>query len=161
MHGHKQAYVGGLSDAKVRSLCTRILCGHGGVGLATSLLQSANEDQGQSQPGSQVTPWCVCGNCRPMGTPTEDVRCHKHPCITRHEKFYFLCINYLVLTVVILGRVDIRADPIDYSPSSYRKSVHIYWVHGYIYSETSNNGLSKRRTTSVRGQIPCPRLLFL
>ena len=39
-----QTYVSGLSDTQVRSLCKRILCGHGGVGLATSLLQSANED---------------------------------------------------------------------------------------------------------------------
>ena len=77
----------------------------------------------------------MCGNCRPMGTPTEDVCCHKNPCITRHEEFYLLCVNYLVLTVAILGRVDIRADPIDYSPSSYRKAAYrqyIYWIHGYL-----------------------------
>lgn len=130
-----QAYVTGLSDVQVRTLRTRILCGHGGVGLATSLLQSASEGPGQSEPDSQTTPWCMCGNCRPMGTPTEDVCCHKNPCITRHEEFYLLCVNYLVLTVAILGRVDIRADPIDYSPSSYRKAAYrqyIYWVHGYL-----------------------------
>lgn len=46
-----------------------------------------------------------------------------------------MCINYLFLTVAILGRVDIRADPIDYSPSSYRKAAYrqyIYWIHGYL-----------------------------
>ena len=41
------------------SVCTRILCGHGGVGLATSLLQSASEEQGPSQPGTQASPWCA------------------------------------------------------------------------------------------------------
>ena len=131
-----QTYVSGLSDVQVRSLCTRILCGHGGVGLATSLLQSANEGPEQDQPSNQASPqWCVCGNCQPMGTPTEDVCCRKTSCVTRHEEFYLLCINYLVLTVAILGRVDIRADPIDYSPSSYRKAAYrqyIYWVHGYL-----------------------------
>ena len=131
-----QTYVSGLSDAQVRSLCTRILCGHGGVGLATSLLQSANEGPEQDQPNNQATPqWCVCGNCQPMGTPTEDVCCRNTSCVTRHEEFYLLCVNYLVLTVAILGRVDIRADPIDYSPSSYRKAAYrqyIYWVHGYL-----------------------------
>ena len=130
-----QAYVNGLGDDQVRTLCTRILCGHGGVGLAISLLQSASEEQGPSQPGTQATPWCVCGNFRPMDTPTENVCCRKSQCVTRHEEFYLLCVNHLVLTVAILGRADIRADRIDYSPSNYRKAAYrqyVYWVHGYL-----------------------------
>ena len=122
---HYADLLSGLSDAQVRSLCTRILCGHGGVGLATNNIICSNLQMKVQNKISQITKQllsgvCVCGNCQPMGTLTEDVCCRKTSCVTRYEEFYLLCVNYLVLTVAILGRVDVRADPIDYSPLSYR-----------------------------------------
>lgn len=55
--------------------------------------------------------------------------------MTKYDHFFSLCIDHQVLTVAILNRSDIRADPIDYSPSSYRKAAYrqyILWTHGYL-----------------------------
>ena len=41
----------------------------------------------------------------------------------------------MVLSVAIHNRSDIRADPVDYSPASYRKAAYrqyILWAHGYL-----------------------------
>ena len=132
-----QAFVSSLSTEQLHQLCMQILCGHGGVDLARSLLRS-----GQGEPDSNPEPngtprpsWCVCNKCVEMDTTLENVCCGTTRCITDFEAFFSICVDHLVLMVAILNRVDIRAHPIDYSPSSYRKAAYrqyILWMHGYL-----------------------------
>ena len=61
--------------------------------------------------------------------------CGVTTCVTNYENFFALCIDHMVLTVAILNRADIRADPIDYSPASYCKAAYrqyILWMHGFL-----------------------------
>ena len=71
---------------------------------------------------NQMAPPGLLGNkCVEMDTAEENVCCGNTRCITDLEAFFSICVDHLVLTVAILNRVDIRADPVDYSPSSYQK----------------------------------------
>lgn len=118
------------------SLCSRLLCGRGGVGLAKSLVCAAGTNPNhQDQDSDLIPPWCICTKCREMDTPTENVCCGRRSCVTDYEHFFSICVDHHVLTVAILNRADIRADPIDYSPLSYRKAAYrqfILWTHGYL-----------------------------
>lgn len=107
----------------------------GGLSLLKSLIgDPSGEDR---PPGEDIPQWCRCGKCRPMDTPTENVCCGDRRCITTFDHFHLICLNHTVLTVTIHNRADIRADHIDYSPSSYRKAAYrqyILWRHGYLGS---------------------------
>ena len=135
-----QAFVAGLSTEQLHHLCTRILCGHGGVDLAQSILRSG-PDEPNSNPDSNDTAkpsWCVYNNYFEMDTAQENKCCGNTRCITDFEAFFSICVDHLVLTVAILNRVDRRADSIDYSPSSYRKAAYrqyILWIRGYLGRE--------------------------
>ena len=120
-----------LDSVQLKQLCNRLLCGHGGVGLAKSLLVSG---PGENEPRGSGPSWCVCAKCKEMGNPTEKVCCQKVKCITNYE-FFSLCVNHMVLTLGILDNADTRADPIDYSPVNYRKIAYrhyILWNYGYL-----------------------------
>ena len=121
-----QAYIGSLSKEQLHSLCTRMLCGHGGVALAKSMMDSSNHGPGQpgNPPSDESVPWCVCNNCREMDTAIENVCCNKTPCVTSYESFFIGCVHHLILTLAILQRADNRVDPVDYSPASYRKAAY-------------------------------------
>ena len=76
--------------------------------------------------------WCKCGNCVLMETEEENVCCNKTTCITTYRYFYNICLDQQVLTVAMHQRCDIRADPISYSPESYRKAAYrqyILWIY--------------------------------
>ena len=56
-------------------------------------------------------------------------------CITKYEDFFHACIDHFQLTIAILDQSDTRADPVDYSPASYRKAAYrrfILYHHGYL-----------------------------
>ena len=128
-----EQYVDSLDQVKLKQLCNRLLCGHGGVGLAKSLLDSG--PYYGSEPHMNGPTWCICGNCKEMGNPTENVCCQKRKCITKYEEFFSLCVNHMVLTLGILDSADTRADPVDYSPAKYRKIAYrhyILWNYGYL-----------------------------
>ena len=68
-----------LDQVQLKQLCNRLLCGHGGVGLAKSLLDNGpgeNEPRPNDPHGSGPS-WCVCRKCKEMGNPTENVCCQK------------------------------------------------------------------------------------
>ena len=64
----------------------------------------------------------------------------------------------MVLSVAIHNRADIRADPIDYSPASYRKAAYRQFILGYL-------GRRNRRVVpscvvlAIRPMYPSPALL--
>ena len=67
---HFQAFVQELEGEDLRRLYCRLLGTWGGISLARSLLEPP---PGPRQPGGDNGPdWCVCGNCRDMGTPREN-----------------------------------------------------------------------------------------
>ena len=152
-----EEYVQSLFEEDARKLCCRVLCGRGGISLAKSILDT---DDGPENPvGDDRVPWCVCGNCREMDTPTENVSNR----VTNYEHFFNICLDHMVLSVAIHNRADIRADPIDYSPASYRKAAYrqfILWAHGYL-------GRGNRRVVpscvvlSIRRWYPSPTGIYL
>ena len=156
-----EEYVQGLSADNVKKLCCRVLCGRGGISLAKSILET---DFGPEYPtGGDRVPWCICGNCREMETPTENVCCRVAKCVTNFEHFFNICLDHMVLSVAIHNRADIRADPIDYSPGSYRKAAYrqfILWAHGYL-------GRGNRRVVpscvvlAIRRWYPSPTGIYL
>ena len=110
------------------SLCSRLLCGRGGVGLAKSLLCAADADPDHPD-GDLVPTWCICGNCREMETPPENVCCGKRSCVTNYEHFFGICVDHQVLTVAILNRADIRADPIPQEATGKLHTGNLYCGH--------------------------------
>ena len=113
-HNLLQAFVADLSTEQLHHLCTWILCGHGGIDLAQSLLRSGQNEPDPNPNPNGNTPWCVCNNCTEMDTAQENVCCGNTRCKTNFEAFFLICVDHLVLTVAILNRVDIRADPIQW-----------------------------------------------
>ena len=127
-----------MSSEDVKKLCTRLLNGHGGVGLGKSLLTSEDGERGGDNSGDPVgssPSWCVCGKCREMDRNIECVCCNKRNCIAKYEDFFHTCIDHFQLTIAILDWSDTRADPVDYSPASYRKAAYrrfILYHNGYL-----------------------------
>ena len=77
----------------------------------------------QLQP-SNLPGWCICGRCRPMPLPVEDMCCRKRPCITTQDFFQSAVLDMTVVSIAIVNRSDLFADDLDYSPSGYRKAVY-------------------------------------
>ena len=128
-----QEFVHSLNKEDLQRLCYRLLGRRGGISLGKSFLIPDSDPSHAS--GEDVPQWCVCGNCREMDTPRENICCGDRRCVTTFDDFHLLCTNHHVLTVAIHNRADIMADPIDYSPRSYRKAAYrqyILWVHGRL-----------------------------
>lgn len=83
--------------------------------------------------------WCICGKCREMGNPVENVCCKSQIYITNHENFLESCVNHIVLTLAIWSRADVRANLVEYSPASYHKAAipTIYPVEPWLFSVPS------------------------
>ena len=107
--------------------------GSGGFQRLCLLVQQPSQPFGQQQ--IQV-PWCVCGKCRHMDQPVEEVHCRRRDCcITDLEAFETLALDISVLSVAILNRCEIIADDPEYTPRSYRKAAYrqfIVWQNGYL-----------------------------
>ena len=133
----------GLSAEQLQRAVCRLAGARGGLDLLKTLVCESSPDPDHPR-GEEGPEWCICGKCRQMDMPVENVCCRDRMCITTYDQFHLLCLNHPVLTVAIHQRSDIRADPIDYSPASYRKAAYrqfILWQHGYL-------GRSNRRVIS-------------
>ena len=78
-----------MSSEDVKKLCTRLLNGHGGVGLGKSLLTSEDGERGGDNSGDPVgssPSWCVCGKCREM----EEHRM----CLLQQKKLYYKVLRF-------------------------------------------------------------------
>ena len=120
-----------MSVDDLRMAVCRLAGPRGGVDLLKSLLCNDSNDH----PTEPTPEWCICGQCRQMDMPIENVCCRDRKCITTYDHFHLLCLNHPVWTTAIHNRCDIRADPIDYSPASYRKAAYrqfILWQHGHL-----------------------------
>ena len=144
-----------MSELQVRQLCARLLAHGGGVDLATCIL----DPEPDIVPNTPKPEWCICGYCRPMPTDLEKVCCRRRNCITKYRSFSNVVLDREILTVAIHQRCDFRADPIDYSNTSYRKAAYrnyILWNDGHL-------GFRNRRvvpscvTWSIRSQYPDSR----
>ena len=141
-------------------LCCRLLGTRSGISLAQSLLQPP---PAHGRPGGNGPDWCICGNCREMGTPVENVCCRRRNCVTTFDDFHLLCTERAVLTVAIQNRADIYADAVVFSPANYRKAAYrqyILWVYGYL-------GRGNRRVIPscvvlcIRNWYPAPDGIYL
>ena len=122
----------------VKKLCTRLLNGHGGVGLGKSLLTSEDGERGGDNVVTQVEALLV-------GVYVESVAkwigayrmwlLQQKKLYYQVRRFFHACIDHFQLTIAILDRSDIRAGPVDYSPASYRKAAYKHFIlyhHGYL-----------------------------
>ena len=127
-------YVGGLDVDGLRTLCTRLLEGHGGVSLARSMMD-VSPDQHLPPPPQSSPDWCICGHCRHMASPVENVCCRRRNCIVLYEVFHLICLHPIVLRVAVRNNCDWRADPVTYNHSNFRKAAYrqyILWVYGRL-----------------------------
>lgn len=92
-----------------------------------------------------------------MDTDEENVCCKRSSCITKYRHFYSLCLDQQVLTIAIHQRADIRADPITYSPESYRKAAYrqyILWVYKKL--GRGNRRVCPSCVNAIREWYPSP-----
>ena len=126
-----QEFIGGMSTDDLWRFTSELLVGRGGVSLAECILARGRNPNPLPE-GQEAPTWCICSRCQPMDTSTENVCCGKRNCITSYTHFFRICLDQQVLTVAIHQRADLRADPISYSPESYRKAAYrqyILWVY--------------------------------
>ena len=69
-----QDFVQSLSAAQLQRACCRLAGACGGLSLLKALVQDPQPGP-ERPPGEDVPEWCICGRCRPMDTPREDVCC--------------------------------------------------------------------------------------
>ncbi len=129
-----QGFVETLSSEDLKRLTVELLTGRGGVSMAKCLLDRGLESDPFPLGEQYVKPrWCICSRCFEMDNPeVENVCCGRVTCITLYEHFFNICIDQQVLTVAIHQRADIRADPISYSPESFRKAAYrqyVLWIY--------------------------------
>ena len=138
-------------------------CGAGGFQRLRQLVQRPSHPFGQ-QPQQTELPWCVCGKCRHMDQPVEQVCCRRRDCcITDLEAFEIIALDVSVLSVAILNRCELTGDDPEYSPASYRKAAYrqyIVWQNGYL-------GPGNRRPVpacvvwAIRDRFPEPSGIYL
>ena len=143
-----------LNLAQCHTIILSVFSSCGGIELARSALQS---DTSKDPPEDNL-PWCVCGKCRPMPTPVENVCCRQSACITSTDLFESTVLDINVLSIAIVNRSDTFVEPVDYSPASYRKTTYrqfILWREGYL-------GRGNRKVVpscviwSVQNRYPAP-----
>ena len=130
-----ESFTEGLDTEALKTLCVRMLEGQGGVSLAKSLLDAMPEHHPQHPSPPNGPDWCVCGNCRPMPSPIENICCRRRNCITQYDVFHLICLHPVVLRVAVRNNCDWRADPVVYSHSNFRKAgyrQYILWVYGRL-----------------------------
>ena len=101
----------------------------GGISLAKALLKDPSEPGPSEQSGGNNNlPWCVCGRCRNMPTPEENVCCRSRACLTTTDMFETIVLNRDVLSVAIVHRADVYSEDPVYCPSAYRKAAYRQWT---------------------------------
>ena len=133
----------------------------GGLELVRAALQSDPPEM-PHQPAGNV-PWCVCGNCRAMPTSVENVCCRQSSCVTSTDLFESTVLDINVLSIAIVNRSDTFVEPVDYSPSSYRKAAYrqfILWKEGHL-GRGNRKVLPSCVVWSVRNRYPAPDGLYL
>ena len=97
----------------------------GGISLAKALLEGSS----QPPPGaSNNLPWCVCGKCRNMPTPEENVCCRSRICLTTTDMFETIVLNRDVLSVAIVHRADVYSEDPVCVPNDYHKAAYRQWT---------------------------------
>lgn len=127
-----------LTTDACRNLIVKAYCQPGGIRLARTLLQcDGNDDDMPPGPPNQgnILSWCICGKCRNMDHPNENVCCRKRSCTTTTDSFEMLVLQRDVLSVAIVHRSDTCGDDPEYTLRSYRKAAYhqwSLWQHGYL-----------------------------
>ena len=92
----------------------------GGISLVKALLEGPSESPGANNNLS----WCVCGRCRNMATPDENVCCRNPRCLTTTDMFETIVLNRDVLSVAIVHRADVYSGPCVFSVKLHIGSGH-------------------------------------
>ena len=114
-----------MTTEQCHQVIVDVFSDRGGVKLLKAL---AEGDHGSPNPQEPNLPWCKCQRCRMMALPEENCCCKRFPCITTTDQFHTNVLNIDVLSIVIVSRSDIRAEPTDYAPASYRKTCYHQWI---------------------------------
>ena len=129
------------------------------------LLKSVKEgDPPEDEPRQSNQPgWYICGRCRSMSLPAENVYCQKSPCVTTLEFFQLAVLDMNMLSISIVNRSDVFADEPDYTSSGYQKAVYHQWVlwnHEYL-GRTNRRVIPLCVVCAVRNRYPAPDRQFL
>ena len=111
----------------------------------------------QSQ--SPIDPdWCICGKCREMPTPQENVCCRKRPCVSTSDSFAQLVLQRDVLSIAIVHRADHYVTEPEYTPASYRKAAYRQWTMWQVeYMGRSNRRVIPSCVVwAIRDKYPAP-----
>lgn len=101
-------------------------------------------------------PWCKCGLCKIMPQEIENKCCGHKKCVTKHSRFFKLCLDPDVLQLAIRNSGDIRNDREDNSTRAFRKAAYRQFIldrYGYL-------GKGNRRVcpscvvTAIRSKYP-------
>lgn len=127
-----------MTTDECHKLILEAYCQPGGIRLARALVHcdGTGDDMPSDPPnnGNSLS-WCICGRCRNMEHPNENVCCRKSPCITTIDSFEMLVLQRDVLSVAIVHRSDTFGDDPEYTLRSYRKAAYCQWSlwqHGYL-----------------------------
>lgn len=95
-----------LTMEQCHKLILEAYCQVGGVSFAKALIEGGPNEP----PGDNNLPWCICGRCRAMPTPQENVCCKNCPCISNTDMFETTEMSYLLQLSIELMYTVMRAD---------------------------------------------------
>lgn len=156
-----------MRDLEVET-CHKVIveayCGAGGFQRLRQLVQQPAHPFSQQPQDEDLPSWCICGRCRHMDQPVEQVCCHRRDCcITTLEAFEAITLDVSVLWVAIVNRCEVTGDDAEETPSNFRKAAYrqyTVWKNGYL-------GAGNRRPVpacvvwAIRDRFPEPSGVYL
>ena len=132
----------------------------GGVSLAKALLEGSS----QLPPDvSNKLSWCICGTCRNMHTPEENVCCTNRASLTTTNRFETIVLNRDLLPVAIVHWADVYSEDPVYAPSNYHKAAYRQWTLrrcGYL-GRGNNRVVPARVVWAVQDKYSAPNGIYI
>ena len=137
--------------------------GKGSLDYIRTSIQISKGEYSDPDPNTDTPEYCKCGNCRKMPSDIEDKCCGLQNCLRNDRLFKKLCTDVDILQQSIRERCDIRAEQIDYSSNSLRKSAY----RGFVLWRYGKLGIGNRRVVpsccvlAIRKEFPSDNGLYM
>ena len=114
--------------------------------------------------GSEVPPWCNCGNCRVMPTQLENKCCctRKLPCMSTTPLFQQLVLDGNVLDIAMRYREDVLALDDHRNNENFRHMAYrqyILWQHGRL-GQGNHRVVPSSCVLAIRSRYPSPNGVY-